>query len=240
MSKFILIHGAWHGAWCWDKVVPILKEEGYEVLAPDLPGHGNNKTPITDVNLDSYIKLICDLLDQELEPVFLVGHSMGGISITQVAELRSDKIKTLVYLAAHLPRNGESLNILAENDEGSLVTPNVILSDDLTYTTIKKESVGEVFYGDCSDADVAWAQELMGSEATTIPPAKVVISPDNYGSVKKVYIECLLDQAIPIAMQKRMYQNSPCDQVYTMNASHSPFLSNPRELADLLIEIGSN
>lgn len=240
MSKFILIHGAWHGAWCWDKVVPILKEEGYEVLAPDLPGHGHDQTPMTEVSLDSNVKLICELLDQETEPVVLVGHSMGGISITQVAELRSDKIKTLVYLAAHLPRNGESLNILSENDEGSLVTPNVILSDDLTYTTIKKESVGEVFYGDCTDADIAWVKELIGPEATTIGPTKVVTSPENYGRVKKVYIECLLDRAIPIAMQRRMYQNSPCDEVHTMNASHSPFLSKPRELADLLIEIGSN
>ncbi len=74
-----------------------------------------------------------------------MGHSMGGISVTQAAERRPEKIRTLVYLAAHLPENGESLNSLSEHADGSLVTPNVVLSDDLKTTRMKPESVAECF-----------------------------------------------------------------------------------------------
>ncbi len=109
MSTFVLIHGAAHGGWCWYKVVPLLEKHGHTVLAPDLPGHGKDKTPVADVTLQLYVDSVCKLLDAQREPVILVGHSMGGGIITQVAEERPERIKWLVYLAAALPRNGQSM-----------------------------------------------------------------------------------------------------------------------------------
>ncbi len=107
MATYVLIHGAWHGAWCWDKVVSLLKMKGHRVEAPDLPGHGKDRTPIGEVSLEAYAEKICKVLDAELEPVILVGHSMGGIAISQAAEYLPDKIETLVYLTAFLLRDGE-------------------------------------------------------------------------------------------------------------------------------------
>ena len=106
MATYVLIHGAWHGGWCWDKIVPLLKKEGHKVEAPDLPGHGRDKTPIPEISLQSYTDRVCRILDTQSEPVILVGHSMGGVVITQAAQHRPEKIKTLVYLSAMLPRNG--------------------------------------------------------------------------------------------------------------------------------------
>ncbi|MBA3922407.1 MAG: alpha/beta fold hydrolase, partial [Nostocaceae cyanobacterium] len=109
MSTCILIHGAWHSSWCWNKVATLLEQAGHKVIAPDLPSHGKDKTPIREVTLQSYTDRICEILTELIEPVILVGHSMGGLVITQVAEQCPDKIEKLVYLCAFLPGNGESL-----------------------------------------------------------------------------------------------------------------------------------
>jgi len=78
MSTFVLIHGGCHGAWCWYKVVPALEKQGHTVIAPDLPSHGRDKTPVSAVTLQAYVDAVCSLIDVRREPVVLVGHSMGG------------------------------------------------------------------------------------------------------------------------------------------------------------------
>jgi len=82
LSKYVLIHGAWHGSWCWDKVSPLLKTKGHEVEAPDLPGHGKDKMSINEVTLDAYTEKLCKILDAQTEPVVLVGHSGGHSDIS--------------------------------------------------------------------------------------------------------------------------------------------------------------
>ncbi len=118
MTTFALIHGAAHGGWCWDKVVPLLQAEGHSVEAPDLPGHGKDKTPISQVTLQAYTDRVCQVLDAQPEPVVLVGHSMGGVVIAQATESRPDKIRTLVYLTAVLAPSGvSSLQLLEGGGE---------------------------------------------------------------------------------------------------------------------------
>ena len=109
MSTYLLSHGAWQGAWCWRKVIPLLEANGHTVLAPDLPGHGDDTTPPATVTLKSYADHICQIAGAQSEPVILVGHSMGGVAITQAAEDCSKQIGALVYMCAYLPRNGDSL-----------------------------------------------------------------------------------------------------------------------------------
>ena len=105
--QFVLIHGAWHGAGCWEKVVPLLKEAGHQVHTIDLPGVGEDQTPISEVTLDAYVSAVSELISTISKPLVLVGHSMGGMIITQVAELVPEKIDTLIYLTAFSPRDGE-------------------------------------------------------------------------------------------------------------------------------------
>ena len=75
MSTFVLVHGAWHGAWCWEKVVPLLEGAGHEVVTLDLPGHGEDGTPALEVTMESYTDRVVGALDARSEPVVLVGHS---------------------------------------------------------------------------------------------------------------------------------------------------------------------
>jgi len=227
MSTYVLVHGAWHGGWCWHKVVPLLEKEGHKVEAPDLPGHGKDKTPISEITLEAYVQSICRILDAQPEPVILVGHSMGGRVITQAAEYRPERIKMLVYLTAFLEPSGEST---VQVGTESLLTPNVILSEDQSYLTVKDDVIKEIFYGDCSDEDVALAKSLLVPQATAPVRTPSKTTEQNFGRIPRVYIECLLDRTISPSRQKEMYTLLPCKRVISMNTSHSPFFSAPEEL----------
>ena len=237
MGTYVLIHGAWHGAWCWERVVPLLEKAGHKVVAPDLPGHGKDRTPVSEVSLQAYTDSVCKALDPLSEPVVLVGHSMGGIVITQAAEYRPAKIKTLVYLTAFLLRNGESLLQVAQGDTEALVLSNLIMADDGSHATVRDEAIREAFYGDCSDEDVALAKSLLVPQAVAPFAAPVSTTEERFGLVPRVYIECLSDRAISPSVQRRMYGALPCQKVISMDTDHSPFFSAPRELAAHLMSL---
>lgn len=235
MGTYVLIHGAWHGGWCWDKVVSLLKKEGHKVEAPDLPGHGRDKTSIPEVSLEAYVDRVCQILDAQSEPVILVGHSMAGMVITQAAEYRPEKIKTLVYLSAFLPRDGEFILQLGEGDAEARVLPNLIVAEDQSYFTVRDEALKETFYNDCSDEDVARAKSLLVAQAAAPFAAPVKTTEERFGRVHRVYISCLRDKAISPARQERMYKALPCEKVILIDTSHSPFFSAPEELAGHLL-----
>jgi len=237
MSTYILVHGAWHGGWCWDKVVPLLEKEGHRVEACDLPGHGKDKTPIPEITLQAYADSICKILDAQSEPVILVGHSMGGVAITQAAEYRPEKIKTLVYLAAYLLQNGEAIAKVAQGDIESLLVPNIIFAEDMSHCTVRDKAVKESFYGDCSDEDVAWAISMLVRQAVAPFTTPVDTSEEHFGGVPRVYIECLRDRTISPSLQKKMYTALPCQRVFSMDTSHSPFFSEPEKLVAYLTSL---
>jgi pimeloyl-ACP methyl ester carboxylesterase len=237
MSTFVLIHGAWHGGWCWYKVIPLLEKKGHTVLAPDLPGHGRDKIPVSAVSLQMYVDSICQLLDTQRESVVLVGHSMGGsMVITQAAEYRPHKIQTLVYVAARLLRNGESSLSAGQGDPELLLRPNLVFTPDRT-VTVREEALKDVFYGDCLDEDVALAKALLVPEAVALLATPLHTSEENFGRLPRVYIECLRDQALPPAVQKKQYTALPCQKVISMETSHSPFFSAPEELVEHLVSL---
>lgn len=97
MSTFILIHGSWHGAWNWHKVVPLLEKAGHRAIAIEMPGHGLDKTPLAKVTLQSCTDSVCKVLDTLSEPAILVGHSRNGTVLSQTAEYRPEKISTLTW-----------------------------------------------------------------------------------------------------------------------------------------------
>jgi pimeloyl-ACP methyl ester carboxylesterase len=237
MSTFVLIHGAWHGGWCWYKVVALLEQQGHTVVAPDLPSHGRDKTPLAAVTLAAYVDCVCQVIDAQREPVILVGHSMGGGIITQVAEERPDKVKVLVYLAALLPPNGAPMTHGMQDYPDSLVLRNVVLSDDKSSATLRTEALRETFYADCAAEDVALARLLLVPQAQAPLNTPIQTSAANFGRVPRVYIACLQDRALTPALQKQLYTAQPCQHVMTMDTSHSPFFSAPAELAAHLVAL---
>jgi pimeloyl-ACP methyl ester carboxylesterase len=240
MATFVLVHGSWFGSWCWEKVVPLLEQQGHRVAAPDLPGYGQDQTPPREITLQHFADRVCRVLDAQAEPVVLVGHSRGGVVITQAAEYRPDKIQTLVYVCAFLPRNGESLLQLAQQDRETLIFPHLTFAEDRGYVAIKDEGSGaikEVFCGQCSDLDLARATPRLVPDPLAPVVTPVHTTEANFGRIQRVYIECLRDRAIGPGLQRQMYTAVPCHQVISMDTDHSPFLSAPEELAAHLISV---
>jgi pimeloyl-ACP methyl ester carboxylesterase len=237
MSTYVLIHGAWHGAWCWKNVTPLIEKEGHKVVAPDLPGHGEDTRPIAEITLQAYTDRVCQIIDEQSDPVILVGHSMGGVVITQTAEYRPEKIKKLVYVTAFLLQNGEFLMQHAEPDTEALVLPNLIMSEDQSYATVKEEALKEIFYADCSDEDVEFAKSRLVPQAAAPFATPVSTTEENFGRVPRAYISCQRDKAISPSIQEKLYKALPCEKVISMDTSHSPFFSGPEELANHLLSI---
>lgn len=237
MATFVLVHGAWHGGWAWDRVAPLLESAGHRVDALDLPGHGDLPAPVSEMTLDAYARRVAHRVEAAGEPVVLVGHSMGGMPVTQAAELVPERIATLVYLAAFLPGDGRSLLQLTDGDPVSLVGPNLVVDEVAGSCVVNEHALRETFYGECSDDDAAWAAARLVPESLAAIATPVRITEERAGSVARVYIECVRDRAISIAKQRQMWADRPCAQVITLDTDHSPYLSRPAETATHLLAL---
>lgn len=239
MSRFVLVHGAFHGAWCWAPVADRLRAAGHSVSAIDLPGSGEDATPVESVNLKAYARRIAQELESDAEPAILVGHSMGGIAVTQAAADAPGSVEQVIYVAAFLPRNGDSLLSLASLPEGvgDGVQANMVVAGDPPVATMPVEKAVEVFYGNCAPADGADAASKIAGQP--IVPFVDPVEIDDAAEVKRRYVLSLRDKAIPPALQRRMAEGSNVTDIVELDTDHSPFLSRPDELTEILIGFAS-
>jgi pimeloyl-ACP methyl ester carboxylesterase len=235
MKTFVLIHGSWHSAWNWHRVIPLLDRAGHTAIAIDLPGMGRDKTPIHEVRFETTIQKICQLLDSIEGEVVLVGHSKNGIMISQVAEYRPDKIEKLVYLAAYLIPDGKTQREYSAQDTEGWLKPYVTVDPDSGSTTLQPAIYKEGLYHDCDDSITELAKLLLGAESMESGGALLRLTDANFGRVPRVYIECTEDRAVTPFIQRKMYTELPCDRVYSLPTSHSPFFSQPQALVDILV-----
>ena len=232
MSTYILVHGAWHGGWCWHKVVARLEAQGHRVLAPDLPGHGVDRTPPAETTPDGMAQSICAMLDAAAEPVILVGHSFGGTLITQAAERRPAKVRRLSYVAAFVPRNGESTGKLGAADPDTLLNGAMVVAPDRKTATLKPEALKQVLFGRSPDEAVALARSLLVPEGLAGFRATVATTAENWGRLPRRYILCTADRAVGPALQRQMAEGS--ERIAELAADHSPYFSAPDELTAAL------
>lgn len=236
-TTFLLVPGAWHGAWCWHKLIPLLEARGHRVLAPDLPATGADHSPARSVTLDLWAGCVAEILEREPDPVVLVGHSRGGIVISQAAERAPTRIRTLVYLAAYLLPSGATLADAARADAGSLIPANMVPERNGVTCTLRPEVIREAFYGSCGEEDFEFARARLGAEPLKPLVTRLALSDERYGRVPRAYIETLRDRTISIEAQRAMRAGLPCAPVLTLDSDHSPFLSQPEALARMLISI---
>lgn len=237
MSKLVLVHGAFHGAWAWDNVSPLLEEAGHTTEALDLPGHGDDSTPPAEVSMQSYIDRVVEALDASEEKVVLVGHSMSGVVISQAADVRPEKISKLVYLSAIMLPDGVSIFEATQSDESSKLAPNLQPNEQEGYATLKSGGLKESLYNDCNDEQVAWAEERITPQPLA-PLATPVSLSGAFADVPRAYIESTNDEAVSIDGQRAMQEQFPCDPVITLDTSHcSYFIKNPENLANALDSI---
>ncbi|MDP9077709.1 MAG: alpha/beta fold hydrolase [Bacteroidota bacterium] len=236
METIVVVHGAWSDASAWDAVVPLLQKKGYEVIAVNLPGHGKDTTSFANISLDTYVSAVKSAIGDR-KNVILVGHSFAGIVISQVAEEIPSQIKELVYLAAYLPRNGESLLSLAQQDAGSHTGKYLQIDKDHGAAIITKDGIVDVFVADAPKGVQDYVIANWKTEPLAPLAASVTLTDANFGSVKKAYIHTANDHAISYAFQQTMVKNSDVKKTVVLNSSHTPFISMPGKLADAIIEV---
>lgn len=243
-KTFLLIPGAGHGAWCWEKLTPILKTQGYKVVALDLPGSRNDSVKLQNNTLDDDVKAVVEAARRESGKVILLGHSSGGIIISQAAELLGTaKVDKLIYLDAFLPQNGESVFSIADKLSKRYqpsTLPNVPASMRFIFSADKKlfrwnpDIVQEHLYHDCSAQNVSFAKARLSWQSVATLATPVQLTNSVYGVIKKYYIVCTQAKDLD---KSSMTTDVHCEKVYALSSSHSPFFSMPEKLAAILEEL---
>ena len=227
MSDLLLIHGSCHGAWCWELVIPALAALGISAGAIDLPGRDGSLTTLQDY---------AGAIRAAAHPgTVLVGHSAGGYAITAAAEGDPARFKGLIYLCAYLPAPGQSLADMRRAGPSQLLLPTIRMAPDRASFTIDPAMAPAVFYHDCPPEVAAAATVRLCPQP--VLPQETRLSPKVAQTLPRHYIVCTEDRAIPPAYQAQMASLLPPQALSTLNASHSPFLSMPATLAQLLADI---
>jgi pimeloyl-ACP methyl ester carboxylesterase len=240
MARFVLVHGAFGGAWCWEGVIDGLRAAGHEAEAFDLPGAGADPTPVADVTLDRYAQRICEVLSKGARAV-LAGQSMGGMAISQAAARCPEQVAALAYVSAWLPWDGASLIALTQELEaaGDQVQANLTIDGDPPVAHQNPAAAPRAIYG-CADPERAAAAAARLGPQPVVPftdPFTVGEQADAFAALPRGYISCLQDKAIQPAMQRRMYIAAGCDPVIEIDTDHSPWLSATDELVAALDRI---
>lgn len=237
-NTYILVHGAWQAPYVWDAVRADLEKKGNKVIVVELPGHGADATPPQNLSLDVYRDKVIDAISKAEGQVILVGHSMGGMVVTHVAEKVPSKISKLVYIGAFLPASGQALTDLAFSDPASKLGPSLVPSADKLTLDVKHDSLTHLFINDGTQAVKESVVTHYRAEPAIPFTNKVTVTNNNFGAVNKVYIKTLQDIVISPGLQDRMIAAAGIKTVYEVNTSHSPFLAQPHTVSDLLLKIG--
>ena len=238
MARIVLVHGAFAGAWCWEPVLPGLRAAGHTVDTLDLPGSGEDRTPVAEITLDAYAERVCEFLAAG-PPAVLAGHSMGGMVITQAAARSPRQIRSLIYVAAFLPGDGQSLLDLTAYPEAAddQVQANLVIDGDPPVATMPVAAARGALFGCCDDKQAGWGVAQLGGQPV-VPFGQPVSVGDPpaaaFAALGRAYITCLRDRAIPPAMQRRMFEAAGCDPVIEIDTDHSPWISRTDELVAAL------
>jgi len=239
-DNLVLVHGAWHGAWCWERVVPILAERGLRATAIDLPGHGGDASAMTDLHGDA--ARVAGILDEQGEPAVLVAHSYGGAVITEAGD--HPLVEHLVFIAALVLDAGETCQKAATEEvaEAGLDwkgRPNFgkafIVAPDNT-VTLDPTIAAQCLYNDCDDATVAWALDRLGPHPLgnlQQTPARIA-----WRTKPSTYAVCANDLVVHPDLERILAKR--CSSLVEWPTGHSPYLSDPDRVAALVAEVAQS
>ena len=233
MADFLLIHGSCHGAWCWRDVIPALQALGHSARSIDLPGNGDDQTPLDQVTMDMTRDAILDALTPD---TILLGHSWAGHPISAAAEAAPKAMRALIYLCSYVPVSG--LSMIEMRLQGPRQTLGGAMLKDATgisYSVVR-DRVEDLFYQDCPPGTLEFAAQHLCPQAIA-PQATPITLGDNFASIRKDYIRCADDHTIPPEYQQSMTTDWPPENVHVMQTGHSPFFADPAGLATLMSTI---
>jgi pimeloyl-ACP methyl ester carboxylesterase len=200
---------------------------------------GADPTPLAETDFMAWTRSVAGVVESLDAPVVLVGHSRGGVVISQAAELVPDRIGLNVYLTAILMRDGES----------AMQSSGLVPADALRERAFEPTDDGLAFkvlpdlafsYGRSPPHRVERALAQMTPEPLFALTTPLRLSPERYGRVRRAYIECLGDETVPLALQRAMQAREPCELVRAIDTDHCPAYSAPETVADALHGLASH
>ena len=237
MIRLLFVHGGCHGAWCWDPLIHNLENLGQKGYALDLPGHGLDRTPRQDVTFSSYVEKLSQFIEEkDLSKLVLVGHSLAGIILPEIASRFPERIQHLVYLAAFVLNEGESAIELVPTDrrqsyfDMSDQSPEKSISLDF-------ETAYRRFFSDLDQGDARQFYARLTPQPLEVYLQVASVSPCSLPQ-RLTYIICKNDGALTYELCASLAEKLTGDK-YEIESDHDVMLSHPEELADLLIRIAA-
>ena len=236
-TSIVLVHGAWHGAWCWRRVLPLLRTRGVETHAVTLTGVGERAHLMgPDIDLNTHIQDVIGLIEaEELSRVVLVGHSYGGIVITGVADRlqhrHAGQLAHLIYLDAVVPEPGESWSSRHTPETQQARIDAAASSGGLSFPPPDASVFG------LEGADRDWVNRRQTPQPFAVYQQPLHFDAAHLAALPRTFIDCTNPALPTIAASRIRVRQEPGWQVHEMKTGHDPMVSEPQALADLLLGV---
>ncbi len=234
-STFVLVHGAWHGGWCWKKLAPLLRAAGHTVYTPTLTGLGERAHLLSpQIGLNTHIADITAVLEFEnLRNIFLVGHSYAGMVITGVAEVAAQRLSHLIFLDAFVPLDGQSL-LDTRPDRGAPVRKFAGEAGDGW-----KVPIVNATFGVTDAADVAWMSARMTPQPLRTFEEPVRLTNPAAHALPRSYILCRQNEPTLFDSHAQRVKSERWGY-FELLTGHDAMITAPKELADILLKIATD
>jgi len=231
-KTFVLVHGAWHGGWCWCRVADRLRASGHIVFTPTLTGLGERAHLLhPDINLSLHVADVLGLIKCErLNNIVLVGHSYGGFVISGVAEAVANKISSIVFLDAFIPDNGESVLDVVQPAVQDVVQD--VLDRGDTTVPVRDAAAFKV-----NEKDRAWVDSLATPQPIGTMTEKIKLTGVRERVATKTYIRAA---GYPNVSFDKAYARTKADRswrTYEVPCGHDVMIDEPDRLAEILLEV---
>ena len=232
MTDFVLVHGAWHGAWCWRRILPSLWARGHRAFAVTLTGVGEREHLMSStIRLATHIDDVAAVIEtEELERVVLVGHSYAGLLITAVADRCAERIVRLVYLDAIVPHSGESWS--SSHDESARQARRAGIARDGVIPPPPASAFG------LTGANAEWVDRRQRPQPGAVYEDVLHFDEARVASLARTFVDCTSPALPTIEKSRERVRSEPGWQVIEIATGHDPMISAPAELLDILEHAG--
>jgi pimeloyl-ACP methyl ester carboxylesterase len=248
MATYVLVHGGWHGAWCWKKVVPLLEAAGQRLYTPTLTGLGEKAHLLSpEVGLATHIQDVVQVIEENrLLDVILLGHSYSGMVITGVVDRVPERIRHLVYLDAVVPLDGASMADISPMVINGLRKDARAHGDGWRVSPPRELPFGRGgAFGVTQEPDLSWVRSSVGPQSLkTFEEPLHLKDPDIVSKKARTFIRCtrglpvfLINTLQRLLLRHTLSPTGPGWRFRVLDAGHDCMITNPKEVSDLLLEL---